>query len=109
MTDLALIVIAAVATTVAVCLVAFHVYSGSRRRQLARVREQRNRWYAEARTLRADRPAVHRTLAEHAAQADPISYTLVDRSAYLPAFEGDRVADYVQLRDATRKVWQVTR
>ena len=77
-TDLALIVIAAVATTAAVLLVAFHFYLGSRRRQLNRVREQRNRWYAEARTLRADRPAVHRTLADHARTAlaltEPIPY-----------------------------------
>ena len=89
------LIIAAVALTAAIMLVAFHLYLRSYRRTLALVRERRNYWYDEARRLRADRPAVYRTLAAHARQApaltEPIPYTLADRTAYLPAFEGDRL------------------
>jgi hypothetical protein len=110
--DNALIATAAVALTAAAMLVAFHAYLRSYRRTLATVRAQRNRWYAEARDLRADRPATHRSLARHAAQAvaltEPIPYTVADRTAYLPAFEGDNtvVAEYAQLADAARKIRQ---
>ena len=95
MNDLILIIVATAAATAAICLIVFDVYLRSRRRQLARVREQRSYWRAEARRLRADRPAVHRTLAEHATQAvaltEPIPHRPADRTAYLPAFEGDRL------------------
>ena len=94
--DIAAIAIAAVALTAAACLVAFHFYLRSYRRTLALVRTQRQRWHHEARTLRADRPAVHRTLAEHARTAvavtEPIPYRLADPTAYLPAFDGDNTA-----------------
>lgn len=108
-TDLALIVIAAVAVTAAAMLVAFHFYLRSYRRTLAKVRESRNRWYDEARELRADRPAVHRSLAEHATQATaltrPIPYVLADPTAYLPVFDGDNpaVREYASTAAAFRK------
>jgi len=108
------LIIAAVALTAAIMLVAFHLYLRSYRRTLALVRERRNYWYDEARQLRADRPAVHRTLAEHATQAvaltEPIPHRPADRTAYLPAFEGDNpaVTEYVQLRDASRQARRVT-
>jgi hypothetical protein len=112
--DIALIVIAAVALTLAAALVAFHLYLRSYRRTLAHVREQRNRWWREARRLRADRPAVHRTLAAHARQAialtEPIPYRLADRTEYLPVWtsDGPAMQEYVQLRDASRQARQVT-
>lgn len=106
--DNALVATAAVALTAAAMLVAFHAYLRSYRRTLATVRAQRNRWWREARDLRADRPATHRSLARHAAQAvaltEPIPYTVADRTA----FEGDNtvVAEYAQLADAARKIRQ---
>lgn len=112
MNDLAFIVIATAALTAAVCLVVFHVYLGSRRRQLARVREQRDTARAEARRLRADRV---QPFADHAARAvaltEPIPYALADPTTYLPAFEGDNpaVSEYAALRDAARQVRQGAR
>jgi hypothetical protein len=109
------LIIAAVSLTAAAMLTAFHFYLRSYRRTLAQVRAQRNRWWREARTLRADRPAVHRRFAEHARQAtaltEPIPYQLADPTAYLPAFAGDNTAvtEYVQLRDASRQARRVTR
>ena len=108
-TDLALIVTAASALTAAAMLVAFHFYLRSRRRQLDRVRAQRNRWCVEARTLRADRPAVNRRLAAHAAQAvaltEPIPFRVVERTSYLPVFDGDSplVREYAETAAAIRK------
>jgi hypothetical protein len=113
--DIASIALAAVALTLAVCLVAFHFYLRSYRRTLAAVREQRGRWCAEARQLRADRPTVHRRLAEHAAQAvaltGPIPYQLADPTAYMPVWtsDGPAMQEYVQLRDASRRARRVTR
>jgi hypothetical protein len=114
-TDLALIIIATAAATVAVCLVVFHAYSVSRRRQLVRVREQRDAARAENRELRADRPAVHRTLARHAAQAvaltEPIPYQLADPTQCMPVFDGDNpaVAEYAELARAARHIRQGVR
>lgn len=113
--DNALIAIAASALTAAAMLVAFHFYLRSRRRQLDRVRAQRNRWCTEARTLRADRPAVHRRLADHAAQAvaltEPIPYVLANPADYRPVWtsDGPAMQEYVQLRDASRRARRVTR
>lgn len=105
MNDLALIAIAASALTAAVLLVAFHVYSGARRRQLARVRAQRDAARTEARRLRADRV---QPFAAHAARAvaltEPIPYRLASPTAYMPVLEGDNpaVREYASLADAIR-------
>lgn len=113
--DIASIAIAASALTAAAMLVAFHFYLRSRRRQLDRVRAQRNRWCAEARRLRADRPAVHRTLADHARTAvavtEPVPCQLADPTAYMPVWtsDGPAMREYVQLRDAARRARRVTR
>lgn len=103
MNDLALIAIAASAVTAAVLLALFHVYGRSRRRQLARVREQRDAARAEARRLRADRvePFAAHTAAA-VALTEPIPYLPTDRTAYLPAFEGDRLG-YDDPRTLARK------
>lgn len=107
--DIVLIATAASALTAAAALVVFHLYLRSYRRQLVKVRAQRYRWYTEARNLRADRPAVNRRLAAHAAQAvaltQPIPYTVVDPTAHLPVFDGDNpnVREYASTAAAIRK------
>jgi hypothetical protein len=104
--DLALIATAASALTAAASLVVFHLYSGGRRRQLARVRGQRDTARAEARRLRADRV---QPFADHAARAvaltEPIPYTVADRTAYLPVFDGDNpnVREYAEMAAAIRR------
>ena len=112
--DIVAVATASAALTAAVLLPLVHAYNAGRRRQLARVRAQRDAALAENRELRADRPAVHRTLAEHARQAvavtEPIPYRLADPTTYLPAFAGDNTAvtEYVQLRDASRRARRVS-
>ncbi len=102
--DIALVATAASALAAAVSIVIAHLAGRSRRRQLARVREQRDIARAEARRLRADRVV---PFAEHAAKAtaltEPVPYRLADPTAYLPAFEGDRLG-YDDPRTLRQKV-----
>ena len=83
--------VAAAALTAAVLITLWAVHARTYRRTLARVRARRDAYRAEVRQLREERAEAR--WARHVAEAaePPIDYTLADRTAYLPAFEGDRL------------------
>lgn len=106
-TDLALIVIAAVASTAAVLITCWYLHAQSYKRTLTGVRAVRNAYRAEAQQLREERLTSRRlTFVEHADTVvrdvdEPIPYDL----AYLPVFEGDNpaVREYASTAAAIRK------
>lgn len=108
--DLALIVIAAAATTAAVLIPCWHLHVRSYRRALTHVRARLHAYRAEAVELRADRLAQARTWLADTDQAvrvtEPVPYQLADPTAYLPVFTGDSptVAEYASFADAIRPI-----
>lgn len=110
--DLTYIAVAASAATAAVLITYYHLRQRSYERALRRVRAQRDAYRVEASELREERLTNRRlTFADHAAAATrvavdrPVAYTVADRAASMPVFEGDNpaIAEYASTAAALRK------